>query len=157
MIRKKCSFTTTDYYNTTSWFHWPLTSLSSSDIEIHLPSQHISHCIYGSCYQWLFMSMCQYYNLLCWFSIVRQKHMYTGCVMLIWFFTYLTNFFTCKSKSQFVNILHWYKVCHPQISLFYFILISLDLAINWYWYDSMNFFKNFQHKLINSKREEFIT
>ena len=85
-----------------------------------------------------------------------ETHVYWLCCADL-ILTYLTNFFTCKSKCQFVNILHWYKVCHPQISLFYFILISLDLAINWYWYDSMNFFKNFQHKLINSKREEFMT
>ena len=110
-------------------------------------------------YQWLFMLMCQYYNLLCYDSASLDRNTWIVywlcCADLI--FTYLTNFFTCKSKCQFVNILHWYKVCHPQISLFYFILISLDLAINWYWYDSMNFFKNFQHKLINSKRKEFIT
>ena len=138
MIRKKCSFTTTDYYDATSWFHWPLTSLSSSDIEIHLPKF----------YQWLFM-MCQYYNLSCYDSASSDRNTWIVywlcCTDLI--FTYLTNFFTCKSKCQFVNILHWYKVCHPQISLFYFILISLDLAINWYWYD-YEFFKNFS-ALIN--------
>ena len=111
-------------------------------------------------YQWLHVfMMCQYYNLLCYDSASSDRNTWIVywlcCADLI--FTYLTNFFTCKSKCQFVNILHWYKVCHPQISLFYFILISLDLAINWYWYDSMNFFKNFQHKLIISKREEFMT
>ena len=58
-----------------------------------------------------------------------ETHVYWLCCADL-IFTYLTNFFTCKSKCQFVNILHWYKVCHPQISLFYFILISLDLARN---------------------------
>ena len=111
-------------------------------------------------YQWLDVFMiCQYYNLLCYDSASSDRNTWIVywlcCADLI--LTYLTNFFTCKSKCQFVNILHWYKVCHPQISLFYFILISLDLAINWYWYDSMNFLKIFQHKIINSKREEFIT
>ena len=39
----------------------------------------------------------------------------------------LTYFFTCESKCQFVDILHWYKVRHPEIPLFNFLLICLDL------------------------------
>ena len=38
-----------------------------------------------------------------------------------------TYFFTSKSKCQFVDILHWYKVSHPEIPLFNFLLICLDL------------------------------
>ena len=76
-----------------------------------------------------------------------ETHVYWLCYADL-IFTYLTNFFTCKSKSQFVNILHWYKVSHPQISLFYFILISLYLARNWYLFDSYEFFfLILQHKL----------
>lgn len=39
----------------------------------------------------------------------------------------LTYFFTSESKCKFVDILHWYKVCHPEIPLFNFLLICLDL------------------------------
>ena len=42
-------------------------------------------------------------------------------------YIYFTYFFTSESKCQFVDILHWYEVCHPEIPLFNFLLICLDL------------------------------
>ena len=42
-------------------------------------------------------------------------------------YIYFTYFFTSESKCQFVDILHWYEVCHPEIPLFNFLLIRLDL------------------------------
>jgi hypothetical protein len=38
-----------------------------------------------------------------------------------------TNFFTSQRESQFVNILHWHKVCYPEISLFYFVMVCMHL------------------------------
>lgn len=43
-------------------------------------------------------------------------------------YIYFTYFFTSESKCQFVDILHWYEVCHPEIPLFNFLLICLDLG-----------------------------
>lgn len=38
-----------------------------------------------------------------------------------------TNFFAGQRDGQFVNILHWHKVCDPEISLFHFIMVCMDL------------------------------
>ena len=51
----------------------------------------------------------------------------TSKMIMYHMYIYLTYFFTSESKCQFVDILHWYKVCHPKIPLFNFLLICLDL------------------------------
>ena len=43
----------------------------------------------------------------------------------------ITNFFAGQREGQFVDILHWYKVCHPKIPLFNFFWICLNLQAQW--------------------------